>query len=89
MIKNIKKTFEVFYLTKLSLPKSPIIICFTVSRLTNQNENCIKIKHFGLKSRFPCLLILNNMIKNIKKTFEVFYLAKLSCPDHGLSSVLL
>ena len=32
MIKNIKKTFEVFYLTKLSLPRSPIIICFTVSR---------------------------------------------------------
>ena len=35
--------FEVFYLAKLSFPRSRIIICFTVSCRTNQNKTAFKV----------------------------------------------
>ena len=70
MIKNIKKTFEVYYLTKLSLPRSPIIICFTVSRRTNQKYNCIyNIGMHYYTLIFGMLIVLYITNKNIEKFF--------------------
>ena len=45
--------FEVFYLTKLSLPRSPIIICFTVSVVQIKTKTAFQIEYFDLKSRCP------------------------------------